>query len=140
MGNKYCKVIVAFICVICLSFYIAPLFYNNNKIADAGLAQDTIYSEKIYMLRNKYTNRYLDVQGGSSQSGTNIQTYDFTFGIPQKFKVIRIGTYSSNYCEIRPMVNLNLRLDVQGGAPKTVPIFRFIRRIHQVHRFLGSIK
>jgi len=89
---------------------------NNTNIAEAGQVVSTLVNEKVYILRNKFTNKYLDVANGGTTNGTNIQQYAFNFTNSQKFKIVRIGDSSPTVYEIIPIVNLNLRLDVANGV------------------------
>lgn len=50
MKNNFIKALSVFICLFCFSLAIIPFFFNITKVADAGLVQDTIYSDKIYVL------------------------------------------------------------------------------------------
>jgi hypothetical protein len=78
-----------------------------NYSEDESLAVGTYY------IKSKNSGKYLDVNGGSSSSGANVQQYQFNGSKAQQWTVTKVST---GLYELKPGTNANLRLDVAGGV------------------------
>lgn len=67
-----------------------------------------------YFIRNSNSGKYMNVAGGSSSSGANIQQWALSTAIrPQMFKLVQDG--STSYYKIVPRTNQNLRVEVDNA-------------------------
>lgn len=73
-----------------------------------------------FMLKNKYSGEYLDVLGGSTKSGTEVQTYKKNGSTAQQWSIEQIKSgYSPSFiapCIITSAIKKSLVLDVKDGA------------------------
>ena len=73
-----------------------------------------------YMLKNKYSGEYLDVVGGSTKSGTEVQTYKKNGSTAQQWSIEQLkGSYNPTCVApftIVSALNKSLVLDVKDGA------------------------
>lgn len=81
-------------------------------------ATTTIVNNTYYLLQNVHSGMFLEVEGGYTVSGTNIQQYTHNGDASKKFLVLgpENGVNSSEYHQIAPMGNTNLRLDVANAS------------------------
>jgi len=109
---------IAFACILVMliAAFLVVLdfsFNQKNEVAEAGTVNTTLVNEKVYILRNAFSDYYLEVLNGSS-GGTLIHQYHFNFSDAQRFKVLRIAGEDNLY-ELIPWVSQSKRVNIEGG-------------------------
>jgi hypothetical protein len=75
----------------------------------------TVYlsSTQEYFLKNKLSNRLLDVRGGSKTPGAQIWQYDLNYSVAQRFRMYFRGAYGSNAYIVVPRTNADLKVTLK---------------------------
>lgn len=109
MKKKWIKICMVNILVITLIFSTVSSL-SEYKVSAAQVS--VITSGDIYYIRNIKSGRYLDVSGGGTSSGTNVQIWDANTTDSQRWRI----TYLNNgYYVLRPMLSDSLALDVYNN-------------------------
>ncbi|MFT5759599.1 MAG: hypothetical protein ACI9LM_004366 [Alteromonadaceae bacterium] len=80
-----------------------------KKTGNAALPADPPSMSGVYQIKNKNSERCLDISGASVLPGANVQTWSCNNTLAQRFKVVDLGGYN---LLLRPLVNQNLCVDV----------------------------
>ena len=79
-------------------------------------------NEKFFYIKNAYTGQYLDVEGGVSQAGTNIQQYEYNGSSAQKWYVHHLGNGEymllsgiDHFVDNQGINNFSYALDIDNG-------------------------
>jgi YD repeat-containing protein len=98
---------------------------TSSELFSASQMTSSVVEGKEYYIRNMATGKYLDIQGGSSASGTPVVQYVFNGSAAQRF---RLESSGDGCYYIIPMVSPTLVLDVSWGNPaNNTPIQTYYR-------------